>query len=174
MMRRVLEFWFKELDRRDWFRQSSTTDDTIRRRFEAVYWAVYAGETAHWRATPSGRLAEILVLDQFARNMFRGTAQAFAADPVALILAQELVRSGADHAFTDEQKNFAYMPFMHSESVAVHEQALALFEGLPAFRFEQAHKDIIDRFGRYPHRNQALGRASTDEEIEFMKTHSGF
>ena len=124
-----------------------------------------------WRATPEGRLAEILVLDQFSRNVYRDTARAFAQDALALALAQELVASGQDRSLPTAQRVFAYMPYMHSESAVIHEQALTLFAqpGLENnLDFERRHKAIIDRFGRYPHRNAVLVRTSTAEELAFL------
>lgn len=173
-MQDVLDFWFSELDRAQWFKQSDDNDRVIRERFETTYFAVLNGETDSWRATAEGRLAEIIVLDQFARNIFRGTSQAFAADPVALVLAQELVRRKDHLSFDVDRRTFACMPFMHSESAIVHEQALIVFADLPSLNYEKAHKDVIDRFGRYPHRNEAMGRESTEDEIAWMQTHKGF
>lgn len=173
-MQSVLDFWFREIDPAYRFKRSDAIDTTIRRRFEATFHAVLAGETEAWRESPEGRLAEIIVLDQFSRNMFRDTAGAFSADPLALALAQELVRHGYDRALDDTGRTFAYMPFMHSESAKVHERALTLFSDLDNLGYEIAHKEIIDRFGRYPHRNAVLGRTSTPEEIEWMKNHRGF
>ena len=170
----VLEFWFKELTPSEWYRKSDALDTRIKHRFEGVYRAVVAGETSDWRDTPEGRLAEIIVLDQFSRNMFRDTAEAFAADPLALALAQEAVRAGADQAFEIKRRCFIYMPYMHSESPLVHDTAMDLFRDTPNIAYEEKRKAIIDRFGRYPHRNEALGRDSTDEEIEWMKKNSGF
>jgi uncharacterized protein (DUF924 family) len=124
-----------------------------------------------WRADPRGRLAEVIVLDQFSRNMYRGQGRAFAADALALALAQEAVAAGADLALPLEQRTFLYMPYMHSESQAIHVVAERLFrERGPKDNhdFELRHKAIIDRFGRYPHRNAALERASTSEELEFL------
>ena len=124
-----------------------------------------------WRGTPEGRLAEVLVLDQFSRNAWRDTARAFAQDPLALALAQEAVAGGHDLALPPPRRAFLYMPYMHSESLAVHEEALRLF-GQPelAFNldFERRHQAIVARFGRYPHRNAVLGRASTAEELDFL------
>jgi uncharacterized protein (DUF924 family) len=128
-----------------------------------------------WRATPESRLAEILVLDQFSRNVYRDTTRAFTQDALALALAlalaQELVANGQDHSLPTAQRVFAYMPYMHSESALIHEQALALF-AQPGMEnnldFERRHKAIIDRFGRYPHRNAILGRTSTPEELAFL------
>ncbi len=131
-----------------------------------------------WRATPEGRLAEVLVLDQFSRNVYRDTPQAFAQDALALALAQELVTSGQDRSLPLAQRSFAYMPYMHSESALVHAQAALLFAqpGMEdTLRFEVRHKEIIDRFGRYPHRNALLGRSSTPEELAFLsEPGSGF
>ena len=118
-----------------------------------------------------GRLAEILVLDQFSRNVYRDTPRAFAQDALALALAQELVASGQDRSLPLAQRSFAYMPYMHSESALVHAQAVELFSqpGLEdTLRFELRHKEIIDRFGRYPHRNALLGRESSPEELTFL------
>ena len=124
-----------------------------------------------WRTTAEGRLAEIIVLDQFSRNVYRDTPRAFAQDVPALVLAQELVASGQDRSLSIAQRTFAYMPYMHSESALVHVQAVALFSqpGMEDnLNFELRHKAIIDRFGRYPHRNAVLGRPSTPEELAFL------
>ena len=125
-----------------------------------------------WRTTPEGRLAEVLVLDQFSRNVYRDTARAFAQDALAFLLAQELVASGQDRSLPLVQRSFAYMPYMHSESALVHAQAALLFAqpGMEdTFRFELRHKEIIDRFGLYPHRNALLGRESSPEELDFFE-----
>lgn len=173
-MERVLEFWFKTLQPADWYKKSVELDQRIREEFQGVHTQVTAGETAHWRDTPEGRLAEIIVLDQFSRNMFRGTPASFASDPLALVLAQEAVRSGDDKKLEDPERVFLYMPYMHSESLKIHDQAMKLYDGLANLKYEKKHKAIIDRFGRYPHRNEILGRSSTPEEIEWMTTNSGF
>ncbi|MEE9321025.1 MAG: DUF924 family protein [Granulosicoccus sp.] len=173
-MKDVLEFWFQTLEPRNWYAKSDELDARIKQRFEATYHRIIAGETAHWRDTAEGRLAEIIVLDQFARNMFRGSAASFSADPLALALAQEAVRCGDDSKLEDVKQAFVYMPYMHSESPRIHEQAIKLFEDLPNLEFEIKHKAVIDRFARYPHRNEILGRTSTADEIEWMKTNKGF
>lgn len=171
----VLHFWFEELGPADRFRKSETLDKTIRERFLATHAAVIAGETADWRDTAPGRLAEVIVLDQFSRNMYRDTAAAFAADPQALTLSQEAIRQGDDQQLEGLQRVFLYMPFMHSESVRIHEQALTLFADFPDnLEFEIRHKAIIDRFGRYPYRNAILGRESTPEELSWLETNSSF
>ena len=170
----VISFWFEELTPAQQFKKSDELDALIRIRFLPIWKCILAGETEEWRASAFGRLAEIIVLDQFSRNMFRGLATAFSADPVALVLAQEAVRVKADQKLDERQQVFLYMPYMHSESRKVHEQAMMLFKDLPNLDHEIRHKAVIDRFGRYPHRNEALGRESTAEEIAWMKTNPGF
>lgn len=173
----VIDFWFKESGPEEWFRKSELFDAKVRDRFLAIYWQTIAGEKEMWRAEPKGRLAEIIVVDQFARNIFRGTAQSFAHDPLALALSQEAIRARAAEALTPYERQFLYMPFMHSESKKIHERAVQLFHslGLPEpLKYELAHKNIIDTYGRYPHRNEVLGRASTPAELAFLKSHPGF
>ncbi|MEM7083998.1 MAG: DUF924 family protein [Pseudomonadota bacterium] len=173
----VLNFWFDELTPRDWYRKSDELDSTIRQRFAGLHAQVAAGETWLWRQQPSGRLAEVIVLDQFSRNMFRNTPAAFAYDNMALALAQEAVAGGADSALETPQRAFLYLPYMHSESAVVHEQAMSLFATLDSgnnLEYEIRHKAIIDQFGRYPYRNAILGRDSTAAERKWMETNSGF
>ena len=174
-MKEVIRFWFEELKPEDWFKKSEALDQEMRERFEELYWKASRGELFHWRATAEGRLAEILLLDQIPRNIFRGTAQAFATDSLALVLAQEGLTQAQE--FPVVQRGFFYMPFMHSESLTIHEEALHLFDqpGLEKrLKYEKMHMDILQQFGRYPHRNAILGRPSTKEEEEYLKGHSGF
>lgn len=173
----ILDFWFKELEPQQWFQPDPALDQLITQRFQKIHQQATCCELYPWRSTAQGRLAEVLILDQFSRNIYRGQAQAFSADPLALALAQEAVQLGLDQELAPEQRAFLYLPYMHSESAKIHEVALKLFAqpGLETnLKFEIEHKEIIDRFGRYPHRNKALGRASTPEEAEFLKTHAGF
>ena len=167
----ILHFWFDELTHKQHFAKDAALDETIRTRFGAMLEAAMRCELFGWRATPKGRLAEIIVLDQFSRNVYRDTPLSFAQDALALSLAQELVASGQDSALSTAQRRFAYMPYMHSESLLIHAQAMQLF-ALPgleeAMDFEQRHQSIIARFGRYPHRNAVLGRTSTAEETAFL------
>jgi len=167
----VLAFWFHEIEPRQWWEKSDAFDRVVAQRFGDLLDAAARCELFAWRDSAGGRLAEILVLDQFSRNVHRDTARAFAADPLALALAQEAVAAGADHALSDAERPFLYMPYMHSESRAIHAVALRLFEaGAPGnLEHEQRHRAIVERFGRYPHRNAALGRASTAEELEFLR-----
>ena len=167
----VLHFWFEELTDKQHFFKDAALDETIRTRFGAVLEAAARCELFAWRATPADRLAEIIVLDQFSRNIYRGTPPAFAQDALALAMAQELVASGQDQLLSTAQRRFAYMPYMHSESALIHAQAVQLFAqpGLEnGLDFELRHQLIIDRFGRFPHRNALLGRTSTAEEMAFL------
>ncbi|MDQ6992389.1 MAG: DUF924 family protein [Mariprofundus sp.] len=167
----VLKFWFSELEPRQWWEKDTQLDQAIGERFGAVHADASACKLSHWREDGPGRLAEIIVLDQFSRNIYRDTPQAFAYDGMALILAQEAIRMGADQELDASEKAFFYMPYMHSESMAIHTQALKLFDqpGLEFnLKFELHHKAIIDRFGRYPHRNPILERLSTPEELAFL------
>ncbi|WP_445116885.1 DUF924 family protein [Acinetobacter sp. WZC-1] len=167
----VLDFWFSPETRPFWFAKSDDFDRQLHTRFNHVLEQARQCELYSWRETAQGRLAEIIVLDQFSRNLFRNQAASFAQDPLALALAQEAVSLKLDQQLVPEQRPFLYIPFMHSESRLIHEQALQLFEslGIPVnLEFEKKHKVIIDRFGRYPHRNAVLGRPSTAEEQEFL------
>ncbi|NNL56165.1 MAG: DUF924 domain-containing protein [Pseudomonadales bacterium] len=168
----IISFWFGEIDPAKWWVKDAAFDNLLVERFGAVHQRAAQCELYAWRAVAEGRLAEIIVLDQFSRNMFRETPLAFANDGLALALAQEAVACGADQQLTAQQRVFLYMPYMHSESSAIHEQAEKLYaaNGLQDnYDFELKHKAIIDRFGRYPHRNDILGRASTDAERAFLK-----
>jgi uncharacterized protein (DUF924 family) len=170
--RSILEFWFAELPPSAWFGSSAELDSTIASRFSDIHRAAIAGELYSWRHKPEGRLAEIIVLDQFSRNIFRDTPSAFAADGQALVLAQEAIRVHAEAELTPEQRIFLYMPYMHSESPAIQNASLRLYEaqGIEKnYRFALAHQQIISRFGRYPHRNEILGRPSSAEELAFLQ-----
>ena len=167
----VLKFWFDELTAKQHFTPDTVLDETIRTRFGLRLDAASRCELYGWRATATGALAEILVLDQFSRNLYRGTPRAFAQDALALALAQQLVASGQHMSLGVRQRCFVYMPYMHSESLLIHAQAAVLFNqpGLEEnLDFELRHQAIIARFGRYPHRNLILGRASTPEETDFL------
>lgn len=171
MFEDVLTFWFKETEPRHWWVVDIAFDQRLRDRFLPVLLQAGAGELFGWRTSARGRLAEIIVLDQFSRNVYRGTRQAFSQDPQALVLSQEAVAAGALNELQQVERTFLLMPYMHSESRAIHVQAAPLFRDFtPAenYEFELKHKAIVDRFGRYPHRNAILGRDSSDEELEFL------
>ncbi|RRD41950.1 DUF924 domain-containing protein [Comamonadaceae bacterium OH3737_COT-264] len=168
----VLDFWFNEDHQPLWFKKSEDFDAKIRERFAALWQQAVYSELDGWRETLQGRLAEIIVLDQFSRNLFRDSPIAFAQDNMAVALAQEAVRQPGFADMQPTERHFMLMPLMHSESRRIHEQAVALFERYTtpyALDFEIKHKVIIDRFGRYPHRNAVLGRESTAEEIAFLQ-----
>ncbi len=167
----VIDFWFKELTPAQWFRKDPALDAEIARRFSDWLAAAGRGELWQWRASARGRLAEVIVLDQFPRNIHRGTSLAYAWDPVALVLAQEAVAQRADRLLDISWRAFLFMPYMHSESLAIHDEAQRLFAqpGLEEnLRHEYRHREVLERFGRYPQRNAALGRDSTREERAFL------
>jgi uncharacterized protein (DUF924 family) len=172
MYRQVLKFWFEDIDPKKWWVSEPEFDAAIREKFAGLLQQAASGELYSWRLEARGRLAEIIVLDQFSRNMHRNTPHAFSQDPVALVLAQEAISLDVHHQLAPVESSFLFMPFMHSESRAIHAVAEQLYrEFAPPVNlgFELRHKAIIDRFGRYPHRNAILGRVSTAEEIEFLK-----
>ncbi len=169
---RVLDFWFKETAPELWFVRNDEFDQRIRQEFYDTWQAACAAELEPWRISIYGRLAEIIVLDQFSRNLQRDSAQAFAQDAMALALTQEAIKQTDFSALTEIERNFLLLPYMHSESTRIHEIAIPLlkqYTSANTYEFELKHKAIIDRFGRYPHRNAALGRTSSAEEIAFLQ-----
>lgn len=172
MPKDVLKFWFKEIAPEQWWDVDPVFDAQLRDRFLPLLHQAARGELFRWRVRPQWRLAEIIVLDQFSRNIYRNTPGAFSQDPMALALSQEAVASGALGQLEPMERAFLLMPYMHSESAVVHVEAERLFkEWAPegSYAFELHHKAIIDLFSRYPHRNRILGRNSTPEEEEFLK-----
>jgi uncharacterized protein (DUF924 family) len=167
----ILDFWFVEHGEADWFGGKPEFDAVLARHFTETHAAVARGEAAWWRETPSGRVAEIIVLDQFSRQLYRKRPEAFATDAMALRLAQEAVAAGDDMRVEPRRRMFFYMPYLHSEQLAPHDEAIRLFESLgdpENLKYEILHRDCLARFGRYPARNEALGRVSTPEEIEYL------
>ncbi|MGB6397020.1 MAG: DUF924 family protein [Bradyrhizobium sp.] len=167
----ILAFWFSDKSRPKWFANDPSFDGVVSARYGAILQAAKRGELFQWRETIRGRLAEIIVLDQFSRNIHRGTATAFESDAQALVLAQEAVRDETRFELTPDEKAFLYMPFMHSESAVIHEEGARLFSevGLEShLAYEEEHRLVIQRFGRFPHRNAILGRASTAEEDVYL------
>lgn len=168
----ILSFWFEEIEASKWWIKDADFDQQIKQRFLEVHEQANLCELYTWRDSAKGRLAEIIVLDQFSRNIFRDSVKAFSSDSLALALAQESISLGKHLELSQVERSFLYMPFMHSESLAIHDVAIELFKenGVQSnFDFEIKHRNIIEKFGRYPHRNSILERASTDEEIEFLK-----
>jgi len=167
----VLSFWFDQITPEQWFVKDLEFDRLIITKFAHLHTAANQCELYAWRSTAKGRLAEIIVLDQFSRNIFRDSPQAFSSDALALVLAQEAISIGADKSLSSTERSFLYMPFMHSESLLIHQQALVLYtnNGIQSnLDFELQHKKIIEQFGRYPHRNKILGRHSSEAEITFL------
>ncbi|MCV2215937.1 DUF924 family protein [Thauera sp. Sel9] len=172
MHEEILRFWFEDIQPAQWWEVDPAFDALLRERYAAVLQSAAQGECHAWRGSARGRLAEIIVLDQFSRNIHRGTPRAFAQDGMALVLAQEAVAGGALDALGPAERAFLLMPYMHSESELIHVEAEPLFRrwaSQDSHDYELRHKAIIDRFGRYPHRNAILGRQSSTEEIEFLK-----
>ena len=170
----VLDFWFRgDETRSEWFRKDAAFDAEIRARFFALYETAAAGSLADWLNQPGECLALIIMLDQFPRNLFRDpgpeAARAFATDAQALEAARHAVAAGYDRGQPDVVRTFYYLPFEHSENLADQERALALFAGHPHHEWAVRHWEIVKRFGRFPHRNAALGRPSTAEEAAFLK-----
>ena len=175
----VLDFWFgpqPHAARDEWFRKDPVFDQTIRERFGDAVEAALGGAYADWGQTPQGALARVLLLDQFTRNIFRDTARAFAGDALALAAAKDTVDAGKDLSLDPFERWFLYLPFEHAEDLAMQERSLELFARLrddtgdgSALEWAQKHAAIVRRFGRYPHRNAILGRASTSEEIAFLQ-----
>jgi uncharacterized protein (DUF924 family)/uncharacterized protein YciI len=187
----VLAFWFGELDRHGqadtlhsqrWFRKDPAFDAEIRTRFGELHAAVARGERDHWLATPRGRLAAVLVLDQFSRNLFRDSPQSFAQDAKAQAVTLDALARGDDRQLAAAERAFIYMPLMHAEDRALQERCLGAFSGWRdelggperervqgLLSYAQQHRDIVHRFGRFPHRNRVLGRESTPEEAAFLQ-----
>lgn len=166
----VLRFWFDE-HAADWFVKNPAFDAAIRERFLPLYEKAAAGHLADWAGSPRGALALVIVLDQFPRNLFRGEARAFATDPMAREIARRMLARGWDQSMTQSERLFVYLPFEHSESLEDQDLCVELMKDFDAEqrRYAERHRDIIRRFGRFPHRNDSLGRQSTPAEIEFLK-----
>tara|TARA_R110001606_G_scaffold160330_1_gene304288 strand:+ start:885 stop:1424 length:540 start_codon:yes stop_codon:yes gene_type:complete len=168
----IIKFWFTDITPAQWWEKDTDFDQMLSNRFGEIHQQVVQCELCHWRESALGRLAEIIVIDQFSRNIYRDNPMAFLHDPLAVALAQEAIAIGADYDLSESQRNFMYMPFMHSESLIVHHQAQALFADKASdstYQFELKHLAIIERFGRYPHRNSILQRKSTNEELAFLE-----
>ena len=171
----VLAFWFNARHENYWFKQNDGFDEAIRGGFYDCWEAARRGELSAWRKDIRGRLAEIIVLDQFSRNLYRDSALAWQQDGMALLLAQEAVKIPSYKSLSLDEKGFLLMPWMHAESRVVHQQAEVLFgalKGSSYYQSELEHRQIIEAFGRYPHRNQRLNRPSTPDELAFLQRNS--
>ncbi len=166
----VLTFWFSDKSR--WWKKDPAFDEEIRQRFLEVLTAITHDECEDWKTTAHGALAYVIVLDQFSRNMFRHSANMFANDERARSAANEAIENGFDRELNEDERSFLYMPFMHSEYLSDQERSVELFESLNALQsldYAKQHRDIIRRFGRFPHRNALLGRRSSPEELTFLQ-----
>jgi uncharacterized protein (DUF924 family) len=166
----VVSFW-QAAGSEKWFSRDDAFDSVVRARFLATYEAAVAGELAHWERTAEGALALVIVLDQFPRNMFRASARTYAADPLARAVTDRALTRDFDRAVPADLRTFFYLPFMHSEAIADQERGVALYRELgdaESLRYAEDHADIIRRFGRFPHRNAALGRETTPDEQAFL------
>ena len=169
---KVLTFWLDEIDQSKWWIKDIEFDELIKDRFLAIHTQANLCELFHWRSTAKGRLAEIIILDQFSRNIFRDTVKAFSSDQLALALSQEAISLNIHRELNQRERSVLYMPYMHSESLKIHDVAVKLFNdnGIQSsLQFELKHQSIIEKFGRYPHRNKILNRTSTNEELMFLK-----
>lgn len=167
----VLTFWFTESQPRQWFAKDAAFDDEIARRFAGLHARAAARELSDWETHADGALALVVVLDQFSRNLFRDAPQAFAQDFQALGIAKRAIERGFDQEVDETRRSFFYLPFEHSEDLSEQERSIALFDALGnkgLLEWAQKHKIIIERFGRFPHRNKVLSRVSNDEELAFL------
>jgi uncharacterized protein (DUF924 family) len=176
----VLRFWFGEgppyAQRPEWFRKNEAFDREIERRFGPLIQMALQGELQAWSESAESALAQVIVLDQFPRNVFRNTPKAFAGDTLALATARRMVANGDDMALEPVRRGFVYMPFEHAEDLQAQHESVRLFTRLDAespaaeaLDYAHRHRDIVARFGRFPHRNAILGRDSTPEELDFLK-----
>lgn len=175
----VLHYWFEELSPQQWFQQSPQVDEAIKERFSVTYDLAADGLSNHWADDADGALALIIVLDQFPRHMFRNTPKAFETDEKALLVAKQAVHKGFDQVLEPVKRGFLYLPFQHSEVLGDQKKSVELFgkmaeENPAGDMYAKRHLVPIEKFGRFPHRNEVLGRESSEEEIEFLKTNGGF
>jgi uncharacterized protein (DUF924 family) len=174
LQQEILKFWFEETKPVQWFQKNDDFDELIKSQFDTAYTLARQGILEGWKETPLGCLAYILLLDQFPRNMFRGTAQAFETDAHALEIAKHAIEKHFDQALLPIQKRFIYLPFEHSEAIEDQEESVSLFEKTKkddplGYDYAVRHLKVIERFGRFPHRNALLGRKNTTDETEFLK-----
>lgn len=173
----VLDFWFSPRMRENWFSKSDEIDTEIREKFLTAYEDARADKLEQWKQQPESALALTILFDQFPRNMFRGSPRSFESDGLARDVAAQALDHDFDRQLSPDQRQFFYLPFMHSEHLSDQKRCVDLYEKLGdefSLGFARQHHDIIERFGRFPHRNKVLGRDTTREEAEFLKEHAGF
>lgn len=177
MHREVIDFWFSDDVKKRWFASTPAFDRELRERFHGLWEQARGGELDQWMESAEGCLALVIILDQFPLNMFRGEAESFSTEARSREVARVALERGFDQELSTEQKAFVYMPFMHSEDLADQERSLQLFDqpGLESnFRFARHHHEIVREFGRFPHRNEILGRESSAAEIEYLNSKRAF
>ncbi|KAA0914670.1 DUF924 domain-containing protein [Aquicoccus porphyridii] len=173
----IRDFWFSDAVQPFWFARSEEIDARIASDFSDTYEAAHRGDLDHWMGTAPDALALVIALDQFPRNLFRGSGRSFESNDIALAHARTALDRAYDQALSETERQFFYLPFMHSEDLADQDRSVKLYESLGnenALDFAHQHRDIIAQFARFPHRNAVLGRSDTPEEAEFLKTHTGF
>ncbi len=173
MYNKILKFWFHEIKPSQWWIKDTKFDNLIKNKFYNYHKKAHLNKLSHWRSSPKGRLAEILILDQFSRNIFRNSPKAFENDSLAFMLSREAINFKIDEQLNNVEKIFLYMPFMHSESIEFQTKSLNLFKKLGLkknIESAERHFEVIKKFGRFPHRNIILNRISSLKEIEFLKT----
>lgn len=168
----IITFWFSDAVKAKWFKSTTEFDDQLRNSYQQVWGLARAGTYDHWELEPEGALALVIILDQFPLNMFRNDARQYSTEVHAREVAGRAIDQGFDKKLTPQQKSFLYLPFMHSESLVDQDRAVELYNnaGLADnLRYAHHHRDVIRRFGRFPHRNEALGRTSTEDEVDYLK-----
>ena len=173
----ILEYWFSEDNRQYWFASTPEIDTQIREQFNALWERAKRGELDHWKETAEGCLALCIVLDQLPLNMFRGTAKSFSTEQQSIEITKYAIKNGFDQQINQDRLAFLYMPLMHSEDLAAQDLSVASFEkaGLEDnLRFAKHHRELIKTFGRFPHRNEILGRENTQAEIDYLKSKQAF
>ncbi len=169
----ILDFWFSDEVKSRWFNSTPEFDELLRQRYEKVWGQARADSFDHWEQEPEGALALVIILDQFPLNMFRTDARQYSTEAHARKIAGHAIHQGFDRKLEKSKRAFLYLPYMHSESMDDQNRSVELYEaaGLDDnLRFAKHHRDVVKRFGRFPHRNMALGRESTEQEIEYLKT----
>lgn len=173
----IITLWFSEPGKKYWYNSTPEMDEELRGKYSDLFHAAMKGELNQWQDTPEGSLALIIVLDQFPLNMYRGNAESFSGESQSREVAAAAIEQGFDNVLTEEQKSFLYLPYMHSESLADQDRSVELFtqagltEGL---KWAEHHRDIVRRFGRFPHRNDMLVREGTSEEEDYMSSEQAF
>jgi len=173
----VLDFWFDESSSRHWFRSTPAFDAQIRKRFEVIWHEAVAGDLSDWEDSSAGALALVIVLDQFPLNMFRDKPESFASEAQSREVAKRAIARNFDNELEDHQKPFLYLPFMHSEDLTDQDRSVELFKSaglVDNLRWAQHHRDVVRRFGRFPHRNAILGRNSSPQEQAWLNSPEGF